>query len=147
MAIGITASSGIVQYGVYHYTVDTEDDKSKLRRTDKMGSTVYVIDSKTKYILNGKKEWVPMGTSSSGGSDSGGGCDCDPLNVATEPEVDEMLEDIFNDGGEDGQDGGYEGDGPGGKPADGEHPSHDDDELRIATEPEIDEMLNDVFTK
>lgn len=58
MATGIISSNGVEQYGIYHYIVDTAEEKDKLRKTDKMGSTVYVTGEQKEYILNGKKEWV-----------------------------------------------------------------------------------------
>ena len=92
MATSTTSTSGRTEYGVKVYTVDTEEDKNKLRTTDKMGSKVYVIDTQSWYILSGKHKWEPFrGT---GGSSSSG--DDDELNIATQEEVDEMVDEVFN---------------------------------------------------
>ena len=58
----------IGNYGVKHYIADTYSDISKIPVNDAMpGSTVFVIDASTYYMLNGEKRWVSIDLGSTGG--------------------------------------------------------------------------------
>ena len=131
MASSVTSTSGVVEYGVKNYVLDSKQDLDKLRTTDKMGSTAYIITDQKWYILSGEKKWEPYSPCSGGGS-SGGGGDVDPdLDIATQEEVDEMIDDVFDESNPNNQN-------PNQQNGEGE-------DLNIATEQEINEMLGDVF--
>lgn len=72
--ISVRANSKRIAYGVKQYTVDTEADLKKIiLSTAFPGSVAFVLETSTKYILNNKKEWIKVKSSStSGGSSSGG---------------------------------------------------------------------------
>jgi len=60
------------QTGVKRYVSDKKDELSSINlRTTRMGSTCFVIENNTNYILNGSGEWVALkaGGASGGGSD------------------------------------------------------------------------------
>ena len=60
----------IGNYGVKHYRADTEADIRDIDVSSaSMGSTVFVIDTSTYYMLNGDKQWVIVNLGSSGGGD------------------------------------------------------------------------------
>lgn len=54
----IAKQNGHVSYGIKKYIVDTEDDIIDLPLECKMGSSAYVIESGSKYILNSQYEWI-----------------------------------------------------------------------------------------
>lgn len=55
-----TAQGGQVYYDVKSFVVDVAGDIAKLPTNCHMGSAAFVIDSGERYILNGKREWVPV---------------------------------------------------------------------------------------
>lgn len=130
MAISIASTSGVVEYGVRHYVLDSKQDLDKLRTTDKMGSTAYIIADQEWFILSGEKKWEPYKPCSGGGGDEGGDVDPD-LDIATQEEVNEMIDDVFDENDPNNQTP---------NPQNGQG-----DDLNIATEQEINEMLGDVF--
>lgn len=63
-------------YGQYYYVCDSEEDLKKIpTKTPSMGSRLYVIDTKKKYILNGSQEWVEYISNSDGTSTANNGED------------------------------------------------------------------------
>ena len=63
----------IGNYGVKHYNADTYNDIALIPVEDAMpGSTVFVIDTSSYYMLNSEKRWVSVNLGSSGGGSSGG---------------------------------------------------------------------------
>ena len=58
----ILANSGKCVYGVKTFIVETEAEKNKipLLSTTMPGSTVFVLSTSTKYVLNQKKKWVKI---------------------------------------------------------------------------------------
>ena len=62
------------QVGVKRYVADKKSELSDINlRATRMGSTCFVIENNTNYILNGKGEWVTLQTSDSNDSSSTGG--------------------------------------------------------------------------
>ncbi len=62
----------IGDYGVKHYHADSYADLADIDlSTTAMGSTVFVIDTSTYYMLNGDKQWVVVTLDNSGGSGGG----------------------------------------------------------------------------
>ena len=71
--ISVRANSRRIAYGVKQYTVDEEADLEKIvLSTTSPGSIAFVLETSTKYVLNNKRKWVKI-KSSSGGSGNGGG--------------------------------------------------------------------------
>lgn len=69
----IRANSNRIAYGVKRYTLDTIDDLKKLNiSTAFPGSTAFIVETSTRYILNNKKQWIKSSNSGGGGSSSGG---------------------------------------------------------------------------
>ena len=67
--ISIGANGKRIAYGIKHYNVDTLDDKDSLSVANlKMGSTCFVIENSSKWMLNGNHEWIEILTGNSGGS-------------------------------------------------------------------------------
>ncbi len=59
----------IGNYGVKHYYADTYADIAQIPLNDTMpGSTAFVIDTSTYYMLNSEKRWISVNLSSGGGS-------------------------------------------------------------------------------
>lgn len=72
--ISIRANSRRIAYGVKQYTVDEEADLEKIvLSTTSPGSIAFVLETSTKYVLNNKREWVKVKSSSSGSSNGSGG--------------------------------------------------------------------------
>lgn len=55
----IISFSGDIVYGIVEMVCDSVEDISSLPACA-MGSRCYVIDSGEMYIMNGRKEWVPI---------------------------------------------------------------------------------------
>lgn len=71
--ISVRANSRRIVYGVKQYTVDEEADLEKIvLSTTSPGSIAFVLETSTKYVLNNKKEWVKIKSSSSGNGSGGG---------------------------------------------------------------------------
>jgi len=59
--------------GIKVYVCDKKDELSKIDfRTTTMGTTCYVIENSTTYILNGSKTWVKKNSGTSSSSSSSG---------------------------------------------------------------------------
>lgn len=69
MSYSIVSNSGKINYGVKHLTVDNEDDVFYLGVTAQPGSTIYCIDTQSKYIMNTRREWVKQSNSALGDDD------------------------------------------------------------------------------
>ena len=70
----IGSNGNNIAYGIKHFVLDDDDDLEQLSKTEKMGTTCFVIETSQYYMLNGKQKWVkisPYGTTS--GSSGGGG--------------------------------------------------------------------------
>lgn len=116
----IRSEHGRVKYGVYDFVYDTVDEfRGTIHSGIMPGSTAFIIETSTKYMLNSKNQWVEIliGTSSSGsgsggsgsgssGSGSGSGCCCcnggggstNPPSGGGEDEDDE--EEVIYNGGD-----------------------------------------------
>lgn len=71
--ISVRANSRRIAYGVKQYTVDEEADLEKIvLSTTSPGSIAFVLETSTKYVLNNKREWIKIKSSSSGNSSGGG---------------------------------------------------------------------------
>lgn len=55
--ISIVQTDDNVHYGVNSYVADTEEDVKSLPTTCKMGSTAFIIETSSMYMLNSKGEW------------------------------------------------------------------------------------------
>ena len=65
----IISNSGKVTYGVKNLLVDIDAEKEAINTANlEVGSIIYVTQTSKKFILNTKKQWDLMATSSSGGS-------------------------------------------------------------------------------
>ena len=71
--ISIASQFGQVQYNVVKLILDTADDIINLPRDVKPGSTAFVIETSTWYMMNNQGEWKEVDLGSSGGSGGGGG--------------------------------------------------------------------------
>lgn len=72
------------QTGIKRYVCDKSDELSKIDlRTTLMGSTCFVIENNTNYILGGDWKWTALqgGGSSGGGSGSGDGDSTEPSDT------------------------------------------------------------------
>lgn len=68
----IRANSNKLAYGVKRYTLDTIEDLKRLNISSAYpGSTAFIIETSTRYMLNNKRQWVKI-ASASGGSSGGG---------------------------------------------------------------------------
>lgn len=105
MSYRISKQSGKTTYNLKEFTVDVESDISKINKSQlAVGSTVFVIDTSTSYMLNSKREWVEV--------DLGGGNKNNPDKyhiiydggvVEAPKEEDEITEyEVIYDGGEEG---------------------------------------------
>lgn len=68
--ITLYRQDGEILYGIKDFLLDSEEDLADLSTHWKTGSSALIIPSGKKYILNGKKEWVLLGGSSSSSGDS-----------------------------------------------------------------------------
>ena len=60
----------IGNYGVKHYRADSYVDVMQIDvSTAGMGSTVFVIDTSTYYMLNSQKQWIAVDLGNAGGGD------------------------------------------------------------------------------
>lgn len=73
---------------VVNLVADTDDDISSLPTHYAPGSTCFVIDTSTTYMLNGSKEWIAIESSS---SSSGSGETVD-ASLASESDIDALFE-------------------------------------------------------
>lgn len=105
MSYRISKQSGKTTYNLKEFTVDVESDRFKIdTRQLAVGSTVFVIDTSTSYMLNSKREWKEV--------DLGGGNKNNPDKyhiiydggvVKAPKEEDEITEyEVIYDGGEEG---------------------------------------------
>ncbi len=74
--ITLYRQDGEILYGIKDFLLDSEEDLQNLDTHWKSGSSALVISSGKRYILNGKKEWVLFGGSS---SSNGGDSSCSDL--------------------------------------------------------------------
>lgn len=66
--INLIAQNGHVSYGIKEYVCDTTADLSALPIDGKAGSTAFIIEDSTTYILNSKGEWKKKKNFNNGGS-------------------------------------------------------------------------------
>lgn len=93
MAIHIRANKGVYADSHQEFICDYLSDAANLPVSRCVtGSTAFVIDGGIRLILNSKGKWVQFASS---GSSSGGGT-IDESNIATDEEVDDMLNDVFS---------------------------------------------------
>ena len=68
----IRANSNRVAYGVKRYTLDTIEDLKRLNISSAYpGSTAFIIQTSTRYMLNNKRQWIKVASSTGGGSGGG----------------------------------------------------------------------------
>lgn len=58
--IATTQVDDKVAYGVNSYCCDTEADVPNLPKTCNAGSTAFVIETSSLYMMNSKKEWIKI---------------------------------------------------------------------------------------
>lgn len=63
----IASNSGEVAYGVTRFLIDTEAEIKDLPTYHTPGSSAFVIENSTRYILNNNREWIKVASSNSGG--------------------------------------------------------------------------------
>lgn len=101
MSFRISKQTGRTTYNLKEFTVDVYDDISKINVSHlAVGSTVFVIDTSTSYMLNSKRQWIEV--------DLGGGNKNNPDKYdviydggVVVPQSDDDYELIY-DGGEEG---------------------------------------------
>ena len=71
MAISIFSNSGKEHYGIKHYVVDTEAEAIMLPTSDHPGSTAFVIENSSTYMLNNTKQWKKVFLNSGYGGGNG----------------------------------------------------------------------------
>lgn len=70
--INIYSNSGKVHYGIKQLVLDTAEDLLNLKTEDLFpGSTIFIISTSKKYMLNSQKQWIEITSSNSG--EGGGG--------------------------------------------------------------------------
>jgi hypothetical protein len=69
----LISNRGIYNIALKEYVVDFETDVSEVPTDAPAGSTCFVIDNSTTYMLNHRKQWVKVNLPSGGGSNNGGG--------------------------------------------------------------------------
>lgn len=62
MAISIYSNSGIKNYGIKHFVLDTENDLNQLSTIYTPGTTAFIVETSQTYMLNNKKEWIQIET-------------------------------------------------------------------------------------
>lgn len=94
MSIHIRANKGVYADSHQEFVCDYLSDVANLPVISCVtGSTAFVIDGGIRLMLNGEGKWVQLSSSSS--SSSGGGT-VDESNIATDEEVEDMLNDVFS---------------------------------------------------
>lgn len=112
--ISVGANRNRKAYGIKHYNLDTEDELKKINvNREVMGTTAFVIDTSTRYMLNGSKEWKKISAVFSGG---GSGSSNDEIYDGGGVEGDDIYDGGGVEGGSDSSggnsgDGGYDGGG------------------------------------
>lgn len=72
----IARNSNKVAYGIKHFVIDTEQDLKEIPLgTVYPGSTAIILESSARYMLNNKREWVQLSSSSGGSGNGSGGSD------------------------------------------------------------------------
>lgn len=67
----ISGNRGQLAYGITHLIADTIEDMYKISINGLTpGSTVFVINTSNKYMLNNQKEWIKITNGSGGGGDT-----------------------------------------------------------------------------
>lgn len=88
---------GVYMKNIHEYRCDYKTDIDSLptqtTRPNKCatGSVAFVIEDSSKWMLNGEGKWTKITASNTGGSSSG-----IDLDIATDEEVDTMLDDVFS---------------------------------------------------
>lgn len=77
--ISLYKQDGEVLYGIKEFFLDSIEDLQNLPTNIRSGSTAIVISTGRKYVLNGSKQWVALGISSSSGENNTTACSCDEL--------------------------------------------------------------------
>lgn len=112
--ISVGANRNRKAYGIKHYNLDTEDDLKSINvNREVMGTTAFVIDTSTRYMLNGSKEWKKISAAFNGG---GSGSSNDEIYDGGGVEGDDIYDGGGVEGGSDSSggnsgDGGYDGGG------------------------------------
>ena len=94
MAIHKSAYTGVFTDNHQEFVCDYLADIGSLptqnaeERKCPTGSRAFVIEDSTKWVLNSSGEWVQIYSGGSGGG-------INDLNIATDEEVDSMLNDVF----------------------------------------------------
>lgn len=65
MAITLYKQDGEVLYGVKEFLLDSKEDLNKLTTDIRSGSSALIISTGEIFMLNGKKQWVAVGSQSS----------------------------------------------------------------------------------
>ena len=71
MAVSIYSNSGIKNYGIKHFILDTQDDLTNIPTTCKPGSTAFITETSKYYMLNNQNKWIEVNLSASNGGSSG----------------------------------------------------------------------------
>ena len=120
-------------YNYSEFVCDSDADVASLPTTANkecaVGSMAFVPSTGNTYVLNGSGEWIQSQYSGGGG---GGGKYVPDEDVATDEDIDEMIDDVFGDGGESGEET---------PPS----PSDEVDDGTVTSDEEFNEMINDIF--
>lgn len=71
MGYSIYKQDSNISYNLKKFIADTPSDLSTIPTTCAAGSTIFIISTSTKYMLNTRGEWVPLSTGGGGGVAAG----------------------------------------------------------------------------
>ena len=100
--MAIKSNSNKIAYGVKRYVLDVENDLNKISlSTTYPGSTAFIIDTSTTYMLNNAYQWkkIKSSSNSNSGSNSGSGSGSDDV-IWDGGEVEDPSDDNIWDGGD-----------------------------------------------
>lgn len=97
MAIHIKANKGVYPDNHEEFICDYLSDVAKLPTTGCIpGSEAFVIEDSSSLMLNNAKVWKKITKAVSGGGSSSGGCTIDESYIATDEEIEDMLNEVFS---------------------------------------------------
>ena len=97
MAIHIKANKGVYPDNHEEFICDYISDITKLPTIGCVpGSEAFVIENSSTLMLNNAKVWKQITKATSGSSSSGGGSTVDESKIATDEEIENMLDDVFS---------------------------------------------------
>lgn len=97
MAIHIKANKGVYPDNHEEFICDYLTDVAKLPTTGCVpGSEAFIIEDSSNLMLNNAGVWKKITKATSGGGTSSGGGTIDESNIATDEEIEYMLNEVFS---------------------------------------------------